>query len=500
MCLNTGDPQARIGLEVHVQLELRTKAFCSCALNCALNCALTDDEAGPDSGCCPVCLGLPGSLPALNGQIPALAVRLAMALESRVAARWSFDRKSYFYPDMPRGYQITQWRNPCATGGRLPLPVDEHGEVLCHGDGRSRAAWRPLPLQRLHVEEDAGSSRHSGGGSEVDYRRAGAPLVEIVSEPQLRTPAEAVAALRQLRQLVRWLGVGNAQAETGGLRCDGNLSLSDTDGTLLAGPVEVKNLNSLRFLERALHYEDARLRKALKDGVRVGRESRGYDEQADRTFAMRDKESGADYRYSPEPDLPDLVLEESWLDQQRDTLLLLPWQAREQLEELGLLPAEIEGLLEDAAAARWLLSWSQELEMEDARAFAHRLLGRDTRTALPLLADAGELVRLQHERRITRQGADRLFWLLCERSVDVATLAREEGLLLEHDEKAAVEAVHRVLTDCPDELARLRAGEKRLLEYLLGQVLRQLKRNADPRLVRALLQEHVSQEIDADRS
>ena len=281
MCAQPGSPQTRIGLEVHVQLDLRSKAFCSCALPHAM--------LEGNSGSCPVCLGLPGSLPALNAGMPRLAVRLALALGAQVSERWSFDRKSYFYPDMPRGYQITQWRNPCAIGGSLPLPVDAQGEVLSADSLQARSGWRNLPLQRLHVEEDAGTSRHQAGGCSVDYGRAGTPLVEIVSEPELHSPREAVVALRQLRRLVRWLGVGRAEAETGGLRCDGNISLCDTDGRVLTGPVEVKNLNSLRFLERALQIEAERAKEALKCGLHLGRESRGYDEQHDCTFAMRDK-------------------------------------------------------------------------------------------------------------------------------------------------------------------------------------------------------------------
>ncbi|HEX6202996.1 MAG TPA: Asp-tRNA(Asn)/Glu-tRNA(Gln) amidotransferase subunit GatB, partial [Thermoanaerobaculia bacterium] len=320
-------PRAVVGLEVHARLRTATKLFCRCPNRAA---------APPNTLVCPVCLGHPGTLPTPNRQAVDLAVLLALALGARVAERSAWARKAYFYPDLPKGYQVTQHDRPLASGGRLPLP----------GGGG-------LGIRRLHLEEDAARLLHDETGSGVDFNRAGAPLVEVVSEPELGSADAAREAFRELHLLLVTLGVCDGRLEEGSLRCDANVSLAaGGSGGTGGARVEIKNLASFRQLARAVEAEVARQRRLLAAGGTVAAETRGFDEATGETFALRGKESAAEYRYQPEPDLPHLSVPPERLAALAERLPEPPWERRERLTvELGLPAGDAARLAADPTAA-----------------------------------------------------------------------------------------------------------------------------------------------------
>jgi aspartyl-tRNA(Asn)/glutamyl-tRNA(Gln) amidotransferase subunit B len=306
--------EAVIGLEVHAQLLTRTKAFCSCP---------TTYGAPPNTQTCPVCLGLPGALPVLNDEAVRLAVRTALALSCSLRERSRFARKNYFYPDLPKGYQISQYDEP----------FSERGHLEIESDGRAKT----VGITRVHMEEDAGKSMHHGAFSVVDLNRSGVALVEIVGEPDLRSAAEAADYLRRLRDILVFIGVNDGNLEEGSFRCDANVSIRPFGDPKLGTRVELKNINSFRFVERALSHEIERQAAVLGSGGRIVQETRGWNEDEAKTFSMRSKEEAQDYRYFPDPDLPPLVLEEEFVAEIRRTLPELPGDKRKRfMDEMGL--------------------------------------------------------------------------------------------------------------------------------------------------------------------
>ncbi len=319
-----------VGLETHVQLVTASKMFCACAADA--------DLAAPNTRTCPVCLGLPGALPVPNAHAVALAVRAALALGCTVHAHTRFERKSYHYPDLPKGYQISQYTRPLGTGGGLDVDVE------------GRAGH--VRLERLHIEEDTARLVHAAGETRVDFNRAGIPLVEIVTRPDLRSPDAAAAYVETLRHLLRWIGVSTAAMASGALRVDVNCSLRRFGDPALGTKVEIKNLNSIAAVRAALAYERRRQAACLARGEAVAHETRGWDEAAGRTTPQRGKEHAHDYRYFPEPDLPPLVLPEAWLTEQRAALPELPAARRGRLVAAhGLRPEDARLLTRDRATA-----------------------------------------------------------------------------------------------------------------------------------------------------
>jgi len=470
--------EAVIGLECHIQLRTRSKMFCACA---------TGYGAPPNSGVCPVCLGLPGALPRANRAAVEAGLRLGLALGATVAERSVFARKNYFYPDMPKGYQITQYDRPLCTGGALSVPAG--------------AGARSVAITRLHLEEDTGKSLHpvrpgAPARSRVDFNRAGVPLAELVTEPVLREPAECAAFLAELRRLVRWLGIGDGDMEKGQLRCDANVSLRPAggDSSRLGVKTELKNLNSIRGVERGLAAEIARQRALRAAGREVEPATLLYDVEHDRLAVMRTKESAPDYRYFPEPDLPPLVVDGTWRDAVRAALPELPWERERRLAaEYGLAPAEAARMCAQReladyfeacaavaggpAAAHWIArdvlgalrerGWS--LERFAVRVPAARLGGLAARTAARTLP--GPLAR------------ELLGWML-EEDGDVDGLLARHGARAGTGDEELATLVAAVLAEHADVVAQVRGGRARAFEFLVGQVVKRSRGEADPAVVR----------------
>jgi aspartyl-tRNA(Asn)/glutamyl-tRNA(Gln) amidotransferase subunit B len=475
-----------IGLEVHVRLATVTKLFCGCPAVFG---------ASPNSRVCPMCLGLPGALPTLNGDAVRLAVRAALALGYRVERTSEFVRKQYFYPDLPKGYQITQYAHPLARQGSLRVP--------------DAAGGRRVPLRRLQLEEDAGKSVHDQleSSSLLDFNRCGLPLIEIVTEPVLRSPSEARAFLVRLRQVLeRYARVSDCRMEEGELRADANISLVDSGGVTRAGRVEVKNLNSFAHVERALAIEERRLAARVAEGHAPGAETRLYDAEARKTRALRGKEEVLDYRYMPEPDLPPLRIDEASLRAAADGLPPAPAEVERRLiEHHGLSPQEAARIANTPGRAAYLEATVADGGLPLARTASGLVLGqlaaerkrRGLESEADLLPPAAlrRLAQLRLDGRLSARTAARALELLFRlrepspSDVDELVASRQ---LTQVAEPAELERwIRQALAAHPGEVERYRAGEERLLGYFMGEVMRASSGRADPRaatlLLRALL-------------
>jgi aspartyl-tRNA(Asn)/glutamyl-tRNA(Gln) amidotransferase subunit B len=468
------DYEPVIGLEVHAQLATESKIFCGCA---------TGFGAPPNSHLCPVCSGQPGVLPVLNARAVELALRLALALGCRIRTRSRFARKNYFYPDLPKGYQISQYDEPLAEGGCV--------EILQGGE------LRRIPLTRIHLEEDAGKSLHDNapGVSRIDLNRAGVPLVEIVSEPAIASPAEAAETMRALRAIVRALGVCDGNLEQGSLRCDANVSLRPRGASALGVKTEVKNINSFRFVQRALEHEVERQRAILERGEAVVQETRLWDAERGVTASMRSKEEAHDYRYFPEPDLPPLVIEEALLSRLRTELPELPLARRLRFQEALALP-ELDAA--ELTRERELADFFERTVAAGAapRAAANFIRGEllarleDPRLALaaPVTPEAlAGLLALVDTGRVSGKLAKEIFARMWEGGGSAEAIARAEGLFQESDAGAIEAEVRRVIEANPAQLAQYRAGKGKVLGFFVGQVMRATGGKANPALLNQLL-------------
>jgi aspartyl-tRNA(Asn)/glutamyl-tRNA(Gln) amidotransferase subunit B len=468
--------EAVIGLEVHVQLATATKIFCGCS---------TRFGAPPNTHVCPVCTGQPGALPVLNRRAVECALRVALACGAAVRGRSRFARKSYFYPDLPKGYQISQYEQPLAEGGAVEI------------DGGRR-----IGITRIHLEEDAGKTIHAGLTSSVDLNRAGVPLCEIVSEPDLRRPEDAAAFLRELRGIVRSLGVSDGNMEQGSLRCDANVSLRREGSDEPGVKTEVKNINSFRFVRKALEHEIARQGELLSAGGAVIHETRHWDAAAGVTRSTRSKEEAHDYRYFPDPDLPPVEVEASWIERVRAALPELPRARRARyVAQLGLsahdadeltrereLSDYFEAVVAAGATAKRAANWIMtELlsRVPDPREVGAARVPPERLAGLLALWDAG---------RINSRLAKQIWLMMWESGESAATIAGREGLY-QHTDTAAVEAeVRRVVEENPGQVARYRGGRQNVLGFLVGQVMRATRGKADPQLVNELLHRLLDQD------
>ena len=464
-----------IGLEVHVQLGTRTKMFCGCSTNFG---------DPPNTNVCPVDLGLPGALPVPNAEAVRLAVRAALALGFTIHPTSVFARKNYFYPDLPKGYQISQFDRPLATDGTIEFESAERGRVSVH-------------LQRLHMEEDAGKSLHDrvAGRTAVDLNRAGVPLVEIVSGPDLTSPAEARAYLTVLRQVLVYAGVSDCSMEKGSLRVDANLSLR-RPGDPLGTKTEVKNMNSFANVERALEAERERQTALLDSGGKVRQVTLLFDAATGMVHPTRAKEESHDYRYFPEPDLPPLVLADAFVARERAHLPELPDAKRARFETAHGLPAyDARVLAGERAVADYF-----ELVVEagaEPKAAANWTLG-EVMTAFnetggfPVAPDRlAELIALSRDGIVSHQAAKRIFTELPLSAESPHHAAERLGLLQVRDESALAGWVDAAIEAHPDEAARYRAGEAKLMGFFVGQVMKRSGGKADPKGIQPLLRERL---------
>jgi aspartyl-tRNA(Asn)/glutamyl-tRNA(Gln) amidotransferase subunit B len=461
-----------VGLEVHVQLRTRTKTFCRCPASFG---------GPPNRNTCPVCLALPGALPVLNARAVDLALTAALALGCDVRERSVFARKNYFYPDLPKGYQISQFDEPLAVGGAVPLP----------GGGTVR-------LTRIHMEEDAGKSVHDrfAGYTAIDLNRAGVPLIEIVTEPDIRSAADAGACVRAIREMLVYAGVSDCSMEEGSLRVDANVSARPRGEQAFRTRTEIKNVNSFAFVERAIALEFAR-HCALHDrGEPVVQQTMLYDEHADAVRPARSKEESHDYRYFPDPDLPPLVLAPGHVDRLRAGLPEMPAARRARfVATFGVTPAEADAL----TAHRELGDYFERAAAAagDARAAANWVLGEVLAARNARVAPAadvaperlGALIRLVQSGVVSNTAAKKVFTAMWDDPADPDAIAARLGLMQVGDAAALREWVDAVFAEHPDEAARFVAGERKLQGVLVGLVMKKSGGRADPRRVAQLIGE-----------
>ncbi len=475
--------EAVIGLEVHIQLSTRSKMFCGCA---------NAYGGEPNSRTCPVCLGLPGALPVLNGEAVTAALRLGLAVEAGLRRRSTFYRKQYVYPDLPKGYQITQG----------PVAIVENGHVMIPGDPRVRGAEGPVRagIERAHLEEDAGKSIHDAHGRQslVDLNRAGVPLLEIVGAPDLRSAQEASDYLKALHRLVTFLGICDGNLEEGSFRADANISVR-RPGEPFGTRVEIKNLNSFRFVRMALDYEFARQTALLEKGESFDPETRGWDADKGETRSQRSKEAAMDYRYFPEPDLPALVLTEAEIEAAAASLPELPEaRCRRFMAQHGLSAYEAGMLLQTPSFAAYFEEVARAAG--NGKQAANWMLGEVSRTLNEgggRLEDLGlapgtlaELIRLVAEGTLNLNTAKEVvFPALLRGEGTPAGLVRDRGLAQVTDRAAVVDLVEAVLAAHPGQVEAYRAGKVALRGFLVGQVMKAGKGQVDPRLVNEALDE-----------
>jgi aspartyl-tRNA(Asn)/glutamyl-tRNA(Gln) amidotransferase subunit B len=464
-----------IGLEVHAQLKTRTKIFCGCS---------TAFGAAPNTQTCPVCLGLPGVLPVLNRSVVEYALRMALATGCTIARESRFARKNYFYPDLPKGYQISQYE----------LPIAEHGHIDVEIDGRTQR----VRIRRIHMEEDAGKLTHDPHRpiSRVDLNRTGVPLIEIVSEPDIDSPASAGAYLRKLRAIVRYLGICDGNLEEGSFRCDANVSIRPKGASAFGTRTELKNLNSFRFIEKAIEYEIARQEEVLLEGGGIVQETRLYDSTRNQTFSMRGKEEAHDYRYFPDPDLLPLVIDEEWIKRvQRSLPELSDARCVRFVEQYGL-PAYDAGVL---TAERELADYFEAClkTFPQAKPVSNWIMG----PLLGLLNAAGVgidrspilpdeltgLLQLIDDGAISAKTAKTVFDEMAASGKTARAIVQEKGLAQICDAGAIEDVVLKVLEANPKEVEAYRGGKTKLIGFFVGEVMKATRGRANPKAVNELL-------------
>ena len=471
-----------IGLETHVELSTKTKIFCSCT---------TEFGGEPNTHCCPVCMGMPGTLPVVNEKVLEYAVKVGLALDGEITRSCRFDRKNYFYPDLPKAYQISQLYLPIVRNGRLTIRTESGGE-------------KTIRIHELHMEEDAGKLVHDPwiDQTRCDYNRCGVPLIEIVTEPDFRSGEEVIAYLEKLRSTLQYLGVSDCKMQEGSLRCDVNLSVRPAGSTELGTRTEMKNLNSFKAIARSIEYEARRQIELIEEGRRVVQETRRWDENKDATFAMRSKENAQDYRYFPEPDIPPLEIGEDYLERLRkeqpelaearmaryqadwglpvyDTQMLTSQKALAEFFEatvaLGTPPKQ---------AANWIMG--EVLR----RLSADGLEAKDMALTPRTLA---RLIELVQEGKLNRNTAVRVFDAVFADDGDVDAYVKEHGLEQVSDAGLVGSVVDKVLAANPKSIQDFKAGKEKAFGFLVGQVMRELKGQASPQVVHQALRERLEQ-------
>jgi len=464
-----------IGLEVHAQLKTKTKIFCGCS---------TSFGAPPNTHTCPVCLGMPGVLPVLNKKVVEYTLRMAMATNCEITRESRFARKNYFYPDLPKGYQISQYEQPIAQNGYIDIEI--------------KGEKKRVGITRIHMEEDAGKLSHDPDRplSMVDFNRTGVPLIEIVSEPEIGSPEEAGDYLRQLRAIVRYLGICDGNMEEGSFRCDANVSIKPRESETLGTRTELKNLNSFKHVEKALAFEIDRQKDIIADGVRVVQETRLWNPDKNRSTSMRSKEEAPDYRYFPDPDLLPLVIDDEWVEAVKKTLPELPDKKRERFVDEYKLPAYDAGVL---TSSRELADYFEQClkTFPDPKQVSNWIMGSllgllnaqgKSIAESPIAAqDLAQLLKLIKDGVISGKIAKTVFDEMAQSKRPPQEIVAEKGLVQVTDETAIETVVLEVLARSAKEVEAYKGGKTKLMGYFVGQVMQATKGKANPKIVNQLL-------------
>ena len=475
------DYEVTIGLEVHAQLDTNTKIFCSCS---------TEFGAEPNVHTCPVCLGLPGVLPVLNKKAVEYAIKAGLALNCDIASFSKFDRKNYFYPDLPKAYQISQFDLPLCTDGHINVKTEDE-EVR-------------VRINRIHMEEDAGKLVHDGTtdeGSLVDYNRVGTPLIEIVTEPDIHSPAQAVAYLKELKSILEYLEVSDCNMAEGSLRCDANASIKPKGQEELGTKTELKNMNSFKAIEKALKYEIKRQAKVLNAGKEVIQETRMWDDDLGKTFSMRGKEEAHDYRYFPEPDLVPMEVDESWLEKIEEDIPELPTDRKARfINEFGLPEYDAEVLTDSKDIADFFEATVNK--HDDPKSVSNWVMGDLMRllneesleiNEADITADGlAEMLALMDDGTISSKIAKTVFEEMFKTGKDPDTIVEEKGLKQISDEDELGNVIDGVIENNPDAVADYKGGKDQAIGYLVGQVMKETRGKADPQLTNQMLREKLS--------
>ncbi|MGE5464511.1 MAG: Asp-tRNA(Asn)/Glu-tRNA(Gln) amidotransferase subunit GatB [Syntrophothermus sp.] len=470
-----------IGLEVHAELLTQSKMFCGCEV-------VDSITARPNRYICPVCTGQPGALPVLNKKAVELAVRVGLALGCEIHAESIFARKNYFYPDLPKGYQISQYDQPLATDGRIEIETE--------------AGPRVVRIRRVHLEEDTGKLSHADGNSFIDYNRSGVPLLEIVTEPDMRSAEEAKAYATKLHAILRYLGVNSGDMEKGVIRFEANVSVREAGSDLFNTRTEIKNLNSFRALTEGTQYEIKRQTEVYLSGRTVDQETLGFNEATGKTYSQRGKESAHDYRYFPEPDLPPLVLEQGWIDSIRATLPELPEaKTLRFIEQYELKPQEARLLTSEKALADYFEAVASKSK-SPAKTVSSWIAGEFMRYLndldidmenIPVPAeDFARLIDMVLDKTISGNSGKVVLGELFKNGGRPEEIVKEKNLAQVSDEGFIQETITKILNDNPREVEQYLAGKETLLQWFMGQVARATKGKADPAVARELLVQNLN--------
>ena len=470
-----------IGLEVHAELKTKSKAFCSCS---------TEFGATPNTHVCPVCLGMPGALPVLNKQVVEFAIRAGLALNCEIQKFNKFDRKNYFYPDLAKNYQISQWEEPICLKGHIDINVN--GEE------------KRIGITRIHMEEDAGKLVHSGAtistsdSSAVDYNRAGVPLIEIVSEPDMRSAEEARAYMENLKAILEYTDVCDCKMQEGSLRCDANISIMPEGAKEFGTRAEIKNLNSFKALVRAIEYEVERQKEVIEDGGHVVQETRTWDDAKGVTLSMRSKEEAHDYRYFPEPDLVPVEIDDAWINRVKSELPELPVQRQARLmEQFGLSDYDARLIVSTKAMAEY---FDRAVTVsKDAKLVANWLLGdvsawlnNENKEISEFQISAehlGELTNLLKDNVLSSKLAKKVFAEMLKEDKSPKQLVKDLGLEQVSDTGAIEKFVDEALAENPQSVADYKAGKDKAIGFLVGQIMKKSKGKANPGMVQQLLKQ-----------
>ncbi len=471
--------EAVIGLEVHAQLLTDTKIFCGCS---------TKFGNPPNTNVCPICLGHPGVLPVLNKKAVDFSIMMGLATNCKINSNSVFARKNYFYPDLPKGYQISQFEKP----------ICEHGYV----ELETETGIKKVRIKRIHMEEDAGKSIHDLGESTlVDLNRTGVPLIEIVSEPDISSPEEASAYLKKIHQLVTYLGICDGNMEEGSLRCDANISVRPKNREEFGTRTEVKNMNSFRNVERAIAYEIERQIDILEDGGKIEQETLLWNADAGKAVSMRGKEEAHDYRYFPEPDLVPVLIGEDWINEVKTSLPELPDKRKQRfINEYGLPEYDAKVLTSEKATADYFEKIVRKTKhyktasnwvMGDVAAYVNE--HKIDISVFPVSPDnLAKLINLIHENVISSKIAKEIFPEMIKSGSDPEVIVNEKNLVQITDTAALEEIIKKVLSDNPSQVEQFKAGKEKVFGFFVGQVMRATKGKANPKLVNEILRKELS--------